>query len=87
MTFNANETGALLRQYLYKNDGTRKKVAERVPINIDAQVRSFDNGARQDHHVWLMEANIDTIPYVVKILSEGMSRDGKARHTEVEWRW
>ena len=44
MTFNANETGALLRQYLYKNDGTRKKVAERVPINIDAQVRSFDNG-------------------------------------------
>ena len=83
MTFNANETGALLRQYLYKNDGTRKKVAERVPINIDAQVRSFDNGARQDHHVWLMEANIDTIPYVVKILSEGMSRDGKARHTEV----
>ena len=45
MTFNANETGALLRQYLYKPSGVRKKPTERTPINIDAQVRSFSNGA------------------------------------------
>ncbi|WP_407456951.1 hypothetical protein [Fibrobacter sp.] len=83
MTFNANETGALLRQYLYKPSGVRKKPTERTPINIDAQVRSFSNGAKQDHHVWLMEANTDTIPYRVKILSEGVSRNGQARHTEV----
>lgn len=84
MTFHANETGALIRQYLYKNDGTRKKNAELAPVNIDAQVRSFANGAKQDHHVWLMGVNATkNNNYKLKILSEGVSRDGRARHTEV----
>ena len=83
MTFNSNEAGALLRQYLYKNSGVYKKPEERQPINIDAAVRSFANGSKQDNHVWLMDANVDEFPYKVKILSEGISRNGIARHTEV----
>ncbi len=81
MTFHANETGALIRQYLYNADGTLK--ANKTPINIDQQVRSFANGANQDHHVWLMGVNTENSTYKVKIMSEGISRNGQARHTEV----
>ena len=84
MTFRANETGALIRQYIY-DFSTNKPKSERKPINIDKQIRSFGQGKAmgQGNHVWLVGVNTDGPTYKVKILSEGFSRDGQARHSEV----
>ena len=80
MTFHANDVGALIRQYIYENNQPK---AVKMPINLDNRIRSFVQGGAQDHHVWLMGVNTQSVPYKVKILSEGVSRDGQARHTEV----
>ncbi len=86
MTFHANDVGALIRQYIYDlnncNNNNCQPKAVKTPINLDNQIRSFVNGGSQDHHVWLTGVNIDGDTYKVKILSEGISRDGQARHTE-----
>lgn len=81
MTFHANETGALIKQYIYDNDGNPKTT--KTPINMDQQIQSFAQGGRQDHHVWLVGVNTEGQTYKVKILSEGRSRNGQARHSEV----
>ena len=81
MTFHANETGALIAQYIY--DANDKPKTTKIPINMDDRIRSFAQGSSQDHHVWLVGVNTEKSTYKVKILSEGRSRNGQARHTEV----
>ena len=81
MTFHANETGALIKQYIYDDNGKPK--ATKSPVNMDQQIRSFAQGNSQNHHVWLVGVNTESSTYKVKILSEGVSRNGQARHTEV----
>ncbi len=86
MTFHAKETGALIGQYIYSEtaDGKRTAKTTRVPINLDQHIQSFtQNGASQMHHVWLVGVNTDNSTYKLKILSQGFSRNGQARHTEV----
>ncbi|MBR3851480.1 MAG: pilus assembly PilX N-terminal domain-containing protein, partial [Fibrobacter sp.] len=89
MTFHANETGALIRQYIYdlSTEGTDpanvNPKTTRTPINLDKHIRSFAQENSQNHHVWLVGVNTTPPTYKVKILSEGLSRDGRARHTEV----
>ncbi len=82
MTFHANDVGALIRQYIYDLNTDEPK-SQKKPINLDNQIRSFIQGGTQDHHVWVTGVTTQNGLYKVKILSEGISRDGLARHTEV----
>ncbi len=70
MTFNANEVGALIRQF--KDDGK--------PINLDNQLRNLQKYG-QNYHVWLTGVNTEGSTYKLKIVSSGEARNN-THHTE-----
>ena len=70
MTFNANEVGALIRQF--KDDGK--------PINLDDQLRHLQKYG-QNYHVWLTGVNTEGTTYKLKVISSGEARNN-THHTE-----
>jgi hypothetical protein len=72
MTYHANDVGALIRQY--KQNGN-------VAISLDNQLTELVRPG-QDFHVWLTGVNTENTTYKLKIVSEGVSRNGQARHSE-----
>ena len=73
MSYNANDVGALIKQYKGNNNN---------PIRLDAQLAEFAR-AGQSYHVWLTGVNTESSTYKLKIVSEGLARNGGARHSEV----
>ena len=73
MTYHGNETGAIIRQF--KGNGNK-------PIHMNNVLGGNIEGDKQSFDVWLVGAETETSPYVVKILSTGLSRNG-TKHSEV----
>ena len=75
MTYHANDVGALIKQY--KDSGKPVKFGNNLPGYTESL------RAGQQYNVWLTGVNTENSPYTLKIVSEGVARDGNARHTEV----
>ena len=73
MTYNANETGAIIKQY---KDGNN------APVKLTDRLAAFVR-AGQHYDVYLVGVNTENSTYKLKILSEGISRNGNAKHSEV----
>lgn len=73
MTFHANDVGALIRQY---------KTSGNAAISLDNQLAPLVR-AGQNFHVWLTGVNASGGSYKVKLVSEGIARNGAASHSEV----
>ena len=73
MTYNANETGAIIKQY---------KDGKNAPIKLTDRLAAFVR-AGQHYDVYLVGVNTENTTYKLKILSEGTSRNGAAKHSEV----
>lgn len=74
MTYHANETGAVLRQYIVNN---------RQPVSLDAMLKPM---AKNDQSFAVsvvgVEAPVTSASYKVKIVSTGYSRNGNASYNE-----
>ena len=74
MTYHANETGAVLRQYIVNN---------RQPVSLDAMLKPM---AKNDQSFTVsvvgVEAPVTSASYKVKIMSTGYSRNGEASYSE-----
>ncbi|SHK59888.1 hypothetical protein SAMN05720764_102123 [Fibrobacter sp. UWH5] len=78
MTYHGNETGAAIRQYLTPEPD------DRVPVRLTNVLKSVANSNnQQDFDVWIVDANTETLPYTVKLVSVGKARNGGAKHSEV----
>ncbi len=73
MTYHGNETGAIIRQF--KGNGHK-------PVHMNNVLGTNLAGDNQSFDVWLVGAETEKSPYVVKILSTGRSRNG-TKHSEV----
>ena len=73
MTFHANDVGALIRQY---------KTSGNAAISLDNQLAPLVR-AGQNFHVWVTGVNAAGGSYKVKLVSEGVARNGAASHSEV----
>ncbi|WP_458449127.1 pilus assembly PilX family protein [Fibrobacter sp.] len=73
MTYNANETGAIIKQY---------KDGKNSPINLTDRLAAFMR-AGQHFNVYLVGVNTEKSTYKLKLLSEGTARNGGAKHSEV----
>lgn len=73
MTYNANETGAIIGQYKNGNN---------APVKLTDLLAPFMR-AGQHFDVYLVGVNTEKSTYKLKLLSEGTSRNGEAKHSEV----
>ena len=73
MTYQPNDVGALIKQYL---DGNHQ------PVNLDDQLRTLQRD-EQEYHVWLTGVNVEGTSYKLKVYSAGEARGGSAKHNEV----
>lgn len=73
MTYNANETGAIIKQY---KDGNN------APVKLTDRLAAFVR-AGQHYDVYLVGVNTENSTYKLKLLSEGTARNGEAKHSEV----
>lgn len=73
MTYNANETGAIIKQY---KDGNN------APVKLTDRLAAFVR-AGQHYDVYLVGVNTEKSTYKLKLLSEGTARNGGAKHSEV----
>lgn len=73
MTYNANETGAIIKQY---KDGNN------APVKLTDRLAAFVR-AGQHYDVYLVGVNTENSTYKLKLLSEGTARNGGAKHSEV----
>ena len=73
MMYNANETGAIIKQY---KDGNNS------PVKLTDRLAAFVR-AGQHYDVYLVGVNTESSTYKLKILSEGTSRNGNAKHSEI----
>lgn len=73
MMYNANETGAIIKQY---KDGNN------TPVKLTDRLAAFVR-AGQHYDVYLVGVNTESSTYKLKILSEGTSRNGNAKHSEI----
>lgn len=73
MTYNANETGAIIKQY---KDGNN------APVKLTDRLAAFVR-AGQHYDVYLIGVNTENSTYKLKLLSEGTARNGGAKHSEV----
>lgn len=83
MTNNGNEVGAVIRQYVCRNDpqcSADSRKAAPIPVNLNNRLEAITNG-KQNFNVWLTGVNVVNGFYKLKILSEGIARN-KAKHTE-----
>lgn len=72
MTYHANDVGALIRQY--KTSGG--------DVSLDNQLSELVRPG-QTYHVRLAGVNTENSTYKLKLVSEGIARNGGASHTEV----
>ncbi|WP_407447511.1 hypothetical protein [Fibrobacter sp.] len=72
MTYHANDVGALIRQY--KTSGG--------DVSLDNQLSELVRPG-QTYHVRLAGVNTEKSTYKLKLVSEGIARNGGASHTEV----
>ena len=73
MMYNANETGAIIKQY---KDGNN------APVKLTDRLAAFMR-AGQHYDVYLVGVNTENAKYKLKLLSEGTSRNGEAKHSEI----
>ena len=73
MMYNANETGAIIKQY---------KDGKNVPVKLTDRLAAFVR-AGQHYDVYLVGVNTENKTYKLKILSEGTSRNGSSTHSEI----
>lgn len=73
MMYNANETGAIIKQY---------KDGKNAPVKLTDRLAAFVR-AGQHYDVYLVGVNTESSTYKLKILSEGTSRNGEAKHSEI----
>lgn len=73
MTYNANETGAIIKQY---------KDGQNAPVKLTDRLAAFMR-AGQHYDVYLVGVNTENSTYKLKLLSEGTSRNGEAKHSEI----
>ena len=73
MTYHANDVGALIRQY---------KVNGNKAVELDNQLAELVR-AGQSFRVWLTGVSTENNSYKLKLVSEGVSRNGAARHSEI----
>lgn len=73
MTYHANETGALIKQY---------KDGKNTPIKLTEQLAQFVR-AGQSFDVWLVGVDAESAPYKLKVMSTGRARNGRATHSEM----
>ena len=73
MTYNANETGAVIKQY---------KDGKNAPIKLTDRLAAFVRPG-QHYDVYLVGVNTENTTYKLKILSEGTSRNGLSKHSEI----
>ena len=73
MTYHANETGALIKQY---------KEGGNLPIKLNDQLAEFVR-AGQSFDVWLVGVNTESSTYKLKLMSTGKARNGGASHSEI----
>ena len=73
MTYHGNETGAIIRQF--KSGGN-------MPVHLNNVINNNIASDNQKFDIWLVGAETETSPYIVKILSTGESRNG-TKHSEV----
>lgn len=73
MTFHANDVGALIRQY--KNSGN-------AAIKLNNQLAELVRPG-QNFNVWLTGVTTENSIYKLKLVSEGVARNGQAKHVEV----
>ncbi len=73
MTYNANETGAIIGQYKNGNN---------APVKLTDLLAPFMR-AGQHFDVYLVGVNTEKSTYRLKLISEGTSRNGEAKHSEV----
>ena len=71
MTNNANEVGAVVRQYI---------LGGKQPISLNSRVNALSNG-KQNYNVWLAGISENNGAYKFKIISEGLARQD-SRYTE-----
>ena len=73
MTYHANETGALIKQY---KDGGNK------PVKLNSFLAEL-SGGKQNYDIYLVGVDTEMSTYKLKLMSEGKSRDGSANHSEI----
>ncbi len=73
MTYHANDVGALIHQY--KTNGNSA-------VSLDNRLAPLVR-AGQNFHVWLTGVSTEKSTYKLKLVSEGIARDGGASHREV----
>ena len=73
MTYHANDVGALIRQYITSGNKA---------VNLDNQLAELVRPG-QNYHVWLTGVKTAGATYKLKLVSEGVARNGKASHSEV----
>lgn len=73
MTYNANETGAIIKQY---------KDGKNAPIKLTDRLAAFVR-AGQHFDVYLVGVNTENSTYKLKLLSEGTARNSGAKHSEI----
>lgn len=73
MTYHANDVGALIRQY---------KVNGNKAVELDNQLAELVR-AGQSFRVWLTGVSTENNTYKLKLVSEGVSRNGAAKHSEI----
>ena len=71
MTNNANEVGAVVRQYI---------LGGKQPISLNSRVNVISNG-KQNYNVWLAGISENNGAYKFKVVSEGLSRQN-SKYTE-----
>ena len=73
MTYNANETGAIIKQY---------KDGKNAPVKLTDRLAAFVR-AGQHFDVYLVGVNTEKSTYKLKLLSEGTARNSGAKHSEI----
>lgn len=73
MTYHANDVGALIRQY---------KTHGNAAIKLNDQLAELVRPG-QKFNVWLTGVSTENATYKLKLVSEGVTRNGQAKHTEV----
>ena len=84
MTSNANEVGAVVRQYVCRNDPSCSKESKAqapIPISLNSKIANI-NEDKQNFNVWLTGISEVNGFYKFEITSEGYSQDN-SKHTEV----
>lgn len=71
---NADDAGALLTEYYFENPMNGNN--NRVPILMDSVLQNFPSANQKKFSAYLVNADVQSYPYKLKVLVTGTSRDG-----------